>query len=75
MYTVEFDFDRTKIIIMDDTGSKEDLRVTLLEDAVFIEQYDEKQDAYINIKMTPKMWDELSYAMNSPEGAFLSKRA
>ena len=34
MYTVEFDFDRTKIIIIDDTGSKEDLRVTLLEDDV-----------------------------------------
>lgn len=73
MFSNEIEFDRCIITIMDDTGLHEDVKIHLLDDAVYIIQYDEDEDGYTDddlIKMTPKMFNELVYALGESEGVF-----
>jgi hypothetical protein len=69
MFTVEFEFDEIEITVLDDTGHKEDVKVHLFDDIVYIRQVldGNKVEA---IEMSPDMWDELVAAINSPEGAY-----
>lgn len=69
MFTVEMNHDEIEITILDDTGHKEDVKVHLFDDIVYIRQVldGNKVEA---IEMSPDMWDELVAAINSPEGAY-----
>lgn len=70
MYTVEMDHDEIEIIVLDDTGFNDDLKVTLYDDICFIHQFDQDNGIENIIQLSPDMWDELVSAINSPEGAF-----
>lgn len=72
MYTVETDFDETKIVILDDTGDVEgeDLEVILTEDYVCFQQWDSELDMSSLILISTNMWEELLCAINSSEGAY-----
>ena len=71
MYTVEFEHDVIEIVVLDDTGVEEDLKVELEDEGVFISQYCSIMDEEQNIRISHKQWEELLLAVNSPEGAFI----
>ena len=70
MFSNEFEFDKTIITVMDDTGAEEDVVVELGDDHVDIRQYSETLGKYDLITMTPKMMFELLEAFNRPTGLF-----
>lgn len=71
MYTVEFEHDVIEIVVLDDTGREEDLKVELEDEGVFISQFCSIMDEEQNIRISHKQWEELLLAVNSPEGAFI----
>jgi|TARA_Y100000385_G_C12863127_1_gene538157 hypothetical protein len=71
MWTVEFEDDHFEIVILDDTGVEEDIKVELEDEGVFISQYCSIMDEEQNIRISHKQWEELLLAVNSPEGAFI----
>jgi len=71
MYTVEMDHDVIEIVVLDDSGYEEDIKIDLEEEGVFISQFCTVMDEEQNIRITHKQWEELVLAINSPEGAFI----
>jgi hypothetical protein len=72
MYTVETDFDETKIVILDDSGDldNEDLEVVLTDDYICFKQWDYELDETSIIIISNRMWEELLCAINSSDGAY-----
>ena len=73
MYTVEYEHDTFEIIVLDDSGYENDLRVEIESDAVFISQFNSVLNEEMSIRITPQMWDELLSAVKSPEGAYIKR--
>lgn len=73
MYTVEYEHDTFEIIVLDDSGYEDDLRVEIESDAVFISQFNSVLNEEMSIRITPQMWDELLSAVKSPEGAYIKR--
>jgi|TARA_B100000073_G_C23613205_1_gene525400 hypothetical protein len=73
MYTVEFEHDTFEIVVLDDGGYEDDLRVEIQSDAVFISQWNTVLNEEQNIRISPQMWDELLSAVKSPEGAYIKR--
>ena len=71
MYTVEFEHDVIEIVVLDDSGVEEDLKIELENEGVFISQFCSIMDEEQNIRISHKQWEELLLAVNSPEGAFI----
>jgi len=71
MYTVEFEHDVIEIVVLDDSGVEEDLKIELEDEGVFISQFCSIMDEEQNIRISHKQWEELLLAVNSPEGAFI----
>ena len=73
MFTVEHDFDETRIHILDDSESldDEDLEVIIYDDGVCLRQFDSDLDMYNVILISHNMWDEMLCALNSSEGAYI----
>jgi len=70
MYSIEMDHDEIVITIMDDTGSESDIIINSFDDIVYIRQFEDDNPRPQSIAMTPKMWEELITAIDSPEGFF-----
>lgn len=70
MITIEFDMDETLITIMDNTGELEDIGALLYDDYCHIRQWNEKNQRYDVITMTPEMYLKLMKAFNLSEGAY-----
>ena len=75
MFTVEMDFDEIEITVLDDSGLNEDVKIFSYDDGVFIRQWNQKEQLYDVIQMTPAMYTELMQAWQSPEGAFLTNHS
>jgi len=73
MFTVEIDHDETVVTVLDDVGIRGDVSFFFYDDMIYIRQYDEKNDKYDIILMSPEMWDEFMTAWNSPEGAYVTR--
>ena len=73
MYTVEFEHDTVEIVVLDDQGREDDLRVEIETDAVFISQFNSVLNQEQNIRITPEQWDEMLEALQSPEGSFIKR--
>tara|TARA_B100000683_G_C12138836_1_gene410857 strand:- start:255 stop:494 length:240 start_codon:yes stop_codon:yes gene_type:complete len=73
MYTVEYEHDTFEIVVLDDSGYEDDLRVEIESDAVFISQFNSVLNEEMSIRITPQMWDELLSAVKSPEGAYIKR--
>ena len=73
MYTVEYEHDTFEIVVLDDSGYEDDLRVEIESDAVFISQFNSVLNEEMSIRITPQMWDELLSAVKSLEGAYIKR--
>ena len=73
MYTVEFEHDTFEIVVLDDQGREDDLRVEIETDAVFISQFNSVLNQEQNIRITPEQWDEMLEALQSPEGSYIKR--
>lgn len=70
MFTIEFDEDETLITILDKTGELDDVSALLYDDYCHIRQWNEKQQKFDVITMTPEMYLKLMKAWNLKPGAY-----
>lgn len=70
MFSNEFEYDKTVITIMDDTGKEEDVVIEIGDEHVDIRQFNETLEKYDLITMSPRMLYEMLEAFNRPEGLF-----
>ncbi len=73
MYTVEFEHDTFEIVVLDDQGREDDLRVEIESDSVFISQFNSVLNEEMSIRITPEQWDEMLEALQSPEGSYVKR--
>ena len=73
MYTVEYEHDTFEIVVLDDQGREDDLRVEIESDSVFISQFNSVLNEEMSIRITPEQWDEMLEALQSPEGAYIKR--
>ena len=73
MFTVEFEHDTFEVVVLDDTGYEDDLRVEIMTEGVFISQYNSVLNEESNIRITHEQWDEMLEALRSPEGSFIKR--
>lgn len=73
MFSIEMDFDETKITILDNEGYHEDVKFILYDDIVYVTQWDEERQDYMRIEMSPDMFDAFITSLNLPEGSFQTK--
>ena len=71
MYTVEYEHDTIEIVILDDKGYEDDLRIEVEDEGVYISQWNSILNEEFNIRISNKQWLELIAAIKSPEGAFI----
>ena len=71
MYTVEDEHETIEIVILDDKGYEDDLRIEVEDTGVYISQWNSILNEETNIRISNKQWMELIAAINSPEGAFI----
>lgn len=71
MFTVEYEHDTIEIVILDDKGYDDDLRIEVEDTGVYISQWNSILNEESNIRISNKQWLELIAAINSPEGAFI----
>ena len=71
MYTVEYEHDTIEIVILDDKGYEDDLKIEVEDEGVYISQWKSILNEEFNIRISNKQWLELIAAINSPEGAFI----
>ena len=72
MFTIEHEFDATVITLIDE-GPKpltEDVTITAFEDCITIEQLDERTDKVQKITLSMLQVQELSAALDLPEGSY-----
>jgi hypothetical protein len=71
MYTVEFNYDTTTIVSMDDHDSFNDVEVTLADNGlVLMAQYDDDAGSSDMIMISHQQLMDIVTSMNSPEGLF-----
>lgn len=72
MVTIEHDFDATVVTLVDEGKAplQEDVTVTLFEDCVTVEQYDERRDEVVKVTLSLAQVRDLGAAMNLPEGMY-----
>mgnify|MGYP000306604819 CR=1 FL=1 len=70
MFTIEMEDDESLITILDETGELEDVSVLLYDDYCHIRQWNEKNQFFDFITLTPKMYLELMKAWNLPTGGY-----
>ena len=73
MWTNEFEFDITRVTVMDDKGGENDVVIEMSDDHVDIRQFNDTLEKYDLITLTPKMMFELLEAFSHPEGLFQSE--
>jgi len=73
MYTVEYEHDTFEIVVLDDQGREDDLRVEIESGAVFISQFNSVLNEEMSIRITPEQWDEMLEALQSPEGSYIKR--
>ena len=71
MFTVEYEHDTIEIVILDDKGYEDDLKIEVEDEGVYISQWNSILNEEFNIRISNKQWLELIAAINSPEGAFI----
>lgn len=75
MFTIEHQFDATVITLIDE-GSPllaQDVIVEAYEDCVVIEQLDEDTDIPLRLTLSLRQVQDLSAALNLPEGSYRRK--
>ncbi len=69
MFTIEHDFDETVITVLNELGG-EDVSVLMIDQAVYLRQWDRKRKEFDVIVMTPQMYHKLMKSYTLPEGTY-----
>lgn len=72
MFTIEHDFDATRVTLIDEGGQdlREDVTIRSYEDRVEVEQFDARTGELHRVILSISQLQELRAAMNLPEGAY-----
>lgn len=74
MITIEFEDDETCITIIDNTGDLEDIQALLYDDYCHIRQWNEKNQMFDVVTLTPEMYFKLMRAWNLPQGTYILEK-
>ncbi|SFL24984.1 hypothetical protein [Shimia haliotis] len=76
MFSIEHEFDSTVVTLVDEGTAPlgEDVVINMFEDCVTIEQYDARTDTMQKITLSPNQVQDLSAALDLPEGVYMLKR-
>ena len=70
MFTVETEFDYTKVVVMDDTGRHNDFVLRFTGDGIFLSQWYNLENKYHNVCISDKMLNEAIISLNSKDGTY-----
>lgn len=76
MFTVEMDTDNGEsvtVTTLDGSGFYDDIRLVMFDDVVFLTQQDD-HDMLHSLILSPQQWHDLTVAMQTTEGAYITKR-
>lgn len=73
MFTVETDFDLTKVTIMDESDQVDDFILRFAEEGIYLSQFDESRNRDKTIYLTTKMFNDMLIALNSKDGTFITR--
>ena len=59
MYTVEYEHDTIEIVILDDKGYEDDLKIEVEDEGVYISQWNSILNEETNIRSSNKQWMNL----------------
>ncbi len=77
MFTIEHEFDATVVTLVDEGGAylQEDVTISAFEECVTIEQLDPRSDRVAKVTLSISQLDDLSAALDLPEGIYRLKPA
>ena len=58
MFTVEYEHDTIEIVILDDKGYEDDLKIEVEDEGVYISQWNSVLNEEFNIRISNKQWLE-----------------
>lgn len=70
MFTIEHDFDTTRVTLIDEDGTQDDIVIRVEDHGVTVEQTDPASGAVETVAFSPSQLAELRAALNLPEGAY-----
>ena len=76
MFSIEHEFDSSVITLVDDGTAplKEDIVINAFSECITIEQYDPRTDQMQKITLSVSQLDDLSAALDLPEGVYRLKK-
>lgn len=73
MFTIETEFDHTKVTVMDEHTGKEDLIVRFADEGIYLSQWSENLNQHQTIWITEQMFQEFMYSLDSKDGTFITR--
>jgi hypothetical protein len=73
MFTVEYLFDTTEVVTIDERDGYDDVEITITEDDVFFKQYNLDTDTFDIIYMSYQQLLDIVASVSRPEGAYRIK--
>ena len=70
MFTIETEFEYTKVTVMDDNGKREDLIVRFGEEGIAFSQWHEPTQQHQTLWITEKMLSELMVSLDQKDGTY-----
>jgi hypothetical protein len=76
MFSIEHEFDSSVITLVDDGAAplQEDVVINAFAECITVEQYDPRTDRMQKITLSISQLDDLSVALDLPEGVYQLKR-
>jgi len=76
MFSIEHEFDSSVITLVDDGSSplQEDVVINAFSECITIEQYDPRTDQMQKITLSINQLDDLTAALDLPEGVYQLKK-
>ncbi len=76
MFSIEHEFDSSVITLVDDGAAplQEDVVINAFAECITVEQYDPRTDRTQKITLSISQLDDLSVALDLPEGVYQLKR-
>jgi len=76
MFSIEHEFDSSVITLVDDRAAplQEDVVINAFAECITVEQYDPRTDRMHKITLSIGQLDDLSVALDLPEGVYQLKR-
>ncbi len=76
MFSIEHEFDSSVVTLLDEGSAnlQEDVVINAFAECITIEQYDPRTDRTHKITLSISMLDDLSAALDLPEGVYRLKR-